>query len=50
MARGEALTPANIRSIRPGFGLPPKHLGEVLGRTAARDLKRGQPLGWDLID
>ena len=50
VARGEALTPANIRSIRPGFGLPPKHLGEVLGRTAARDLKRGQPLGWDLID
>ena len=50
VARGEALTPANIRSIRPGFGLPPKHLGAVLGRTAARDLKRGQPLGWDLID
>ena len=49
VVRGEALTPANIRSIRPGFGLPPKHLGEVLGRSAARDLKRGEPLGWDLI-
>ena len=49
VARGEALTSANIRSIRPGHGLPPKHLGEVLGKPATRDLKRGEPLGWDLI-
>ena len=49
VARGEALTVANIRSIRPGHGLPPKHLGEVLGKPATRDLKRGEPLGWDLI-
>ena len=49
VAGGEALTAANVRSIRPGFGLPPKHLGEVLGRPAARDLKRGEPLAWDLI-
>jgi len=49
VARGEALTSANVRSIRPGHGLPPKHLTEVLGKPAARDLKRGEPLGWDLI-
>ena len=49
VARGEALTPANIRSIRPGHGLPPKHLTEVIGRPAARDLKRGEPLAWDKI-
>ena len=45
--RGEILTPANVRSIRPGFGLAPKHLAAVLGRPAARDLKRGEPLAWD---
>jgi len=41
---GEAFSCENIRSIRPSFGLPPKYLERVLGRTAARDLKRGEPL------
>jgi pseudaminic acid synthase len=43
---GEALTRDNVRSIRPGHGLAPKHLPELLGRRAARDLKRGEPLDW----
>lgn len=43
---GELLTADNVRSIRPGHGLPPKHLPEVLGRRAAVDLKRGSPLSW----
>lgn len=47
--RGESLTTDNIRSIRPGHGLAPKHLHAILGRPAARDLKRGEPLAWDLI-
>ncbi|HZH27276.1 MAG TPA: pseudaminic acid synthase [Azospirillaceae bacterium] len=46
---GDAFTPANVRSIRPGFGLPPRHLPEVLGRRAVRDLKRGEPLAWDMV-
>ncbi len=46
---GEALTSRNVRSIRPGHGLPPKHLREVLGRRAARPLKRGEPLRWQDI-
>lgn len=46
---GEALTPANVRSIRPGFGLPPKHLPEILGRRAASDIRRGTPLDWKMI-
>jgi N-acetylneuraminate synthase len=48
-AAGEAITRANVRSIRPGFGLPPRHLPEVLGRRAARALKRGEPLAWDML-
>jgi len=46
---GAALTPADIRSIRPGFGLEPKCLPQVLGRPAARDLKRGEPLAWEMV-
>ncbi len=47
VAAGQLLTSGNIRSIRPGFGLPPKHLSAVLGRSAARPLKRGVPLRWE---
>ena len=39
----------NVRSVRPGYGLAPKHLAEVLGRRAARDLKFGEPLAWDML-
>ena len=49
VAAGEKLTPENLRSVRPADGLAPKHLPEVLGRTAARDIARGTPLSWDLI-
>jgi N-acetylneuraminate synthase len=46
---GEPLTPANVRSIRPGNGLAPTHLEAVLGRSAARNLERGEPLAWDML-
>ncbi len=46
---GGLLTPQNIRVIRPGNGLEPKYLDIVLGRRAARELKRGTPLGWEML-
>jgi N-acetylneuraminate synthase len=46
---GEVFTDANVRSIRPGYGLPPRYLDNVLGRRAARDIERGTPLTWDDI-
>lgn len=49
MAAGEVFTEANVRSIRPGCGLKPKHLDEVLGRRSARAIARGTPLSWDLV-
>jgi N-acetylneuraminate synthase len=49
MKAGEVFTEENVRSIRPGYGLPPKHRKEVLGRRAKQGIKRGTPLGWELI-
>ncbi len=49
VAAGDILTPENIRSIRPGQGLAPKHKPDVLGKIATRDLKRGEPLDWTAI-
>lgn len=48
--KGEAFTAANVRSIRPGHGLAPRHLDCVIGRVASRDVARGTPLAWDLIE
>jgi len=47
--QGEAFSLSNVRSIRPGYGLHTRHLDEVLGKRAARDIERGTPLSWDLV-
>ncbi len=47
---GELFDEANVRSIRPADGLEPKELPRVLGRSATRDVKRGTPLSWDLLE
>ena len=47
--QGEFFTERNVRSIRPGHGLHTRHLVEVLGRSATRDIQRGTPLTWDLV-
>jgi N-acetylneuraminate synthase len=49
IAAGSTFSEANIRSIRPGYGLPPKYLPDILGKRAARAIARGTPLSFDLI-
>lgn len=46
---GARLTAGDVRSIRPGLGLAPHLLPAVMGRIAARDLQRGEPLTWDML-
>jgi N-acetylneuraminate synthase len=46
---GDTLNNMNVRSIRPGFGLPPKYLSMVLGRTVNCDLAKGTPLSWNIL-
>lgn len=49
IAAGELLTEKNVRAIRPGFGLPPKFLTQVLGMTARSTIRRGTALRWELL-
>lgn len=44
--QGERFSTSNVRSIRPGHGLPPKHLPDILGRHAVQNIPRGTPLCW----
>jgi len=46
---GTTFTNDNVRSIRPGYGISPGYLDMVLGRTAARDIKKGTPLDRDML-
>ncbi len=47
---GHVITSENVRSIRPGYGLHPRYLPEVLGSLFNRDVKAGTPFCWDLIN
>lgn len=47
---GETFSKENVRCIRPGYGLLPKYLNEILGKKANQNIERGTPLSWDLIE
>jgi pseudaminic acid synthase len=47
---GEVLSSDNMRAIRPGLGLSPKYLDVLFGKKVRKDLKKGTPLNWELIE
>lgn len=47
---GEMFTDSNVKSVRPSFGLHPRHFHEIIGRCAKRDLLPGDRLTWDVIE
>jgi pseudaminic acid synthase len=49
MRAGDVLDATNLRAIRPGFGLPPKFLPELIGQRIAQDVRRGTPFTWQLL-
>lgn len=49
LSAGDVLSAENMRSIRPGLGLEPKHYAALLGRRVAADTPRGTPIDWDLL-
>lgn len=49
VAEGEAFSLGNVRSVRPGTGLHTRHLDDVVGRIALRDVPAGTPMSWELV-
>jgi N-acetylneuraminate synthase len=49
MKAGEVFTAENLRRIRPGLGLAPKHYEMLLGRRVKQDVAKGSPVSWDLL-
>ena len=47
--KGEVITGTNVRSIRPGYGIHPRHLADLIGKTVNRDIERGTPFSFDFI-
>lgn len=47
---GQEITEQDIRRIRPGHGLPPKHFDEIIGMRTTRDIDIGEPVIWDLVE
>lgn len=50
MKAGDVLCPRTLRRIRPGLGLAPRHYEALLGRKVGRDVARGTPMSWDVLD
>ena len=46
---GERLTAESIRVVRPGHGLHPRHLPQIIGRVLTRDVAKGEPVDWDMV-
>lgn len=49
LTAGDVLTVDNLRSVRPGLGLAPKYLAQLLGKTVNQDVPAGTPMRWDLV-
>jgi len=47
---GDKISNENVRSIRPGFGMHPRHLSEIIGKKFKQDFEKGTPMNFDLIN
>jgi sialic acid synthase SpsE len=50
LSAGEIVTPQHVRSVRPGFGLAPKHIENVIGKRAKYFLRAATPVNWDSFE
>ena len=50
LKKGDRITSAHVRSIRPGLGLSTKYYDVIIGRRVVKDVERGTPVSWNLIE
>lgn len=50
MKAGEMITEQNVHSVRPGFGLHPKYLKDILGKKVNQDLEKGTRFAWEFVN
>lgn len=50
MKKGDVITEENVRSVRPGYGLHPKYLSELIGRKVNCDLEVGNRMNWEVVE
>jgi len=50
LVQGSVIEEKHIRSIRPGFGIAPKHYDQVLGKILSKSVVRGTPVSWEQFD
>jgi N-acetylneuraminate synthase len=50
VSKGEIFTLESVRSIRPGHGLHTRYLEDIIGKRASRDIARGTPMTWELVE
>jgi len=50
ISKGELLSVEDVRSIRPGYGIAPKHLPAILGRRASRNVAYGEAIAWEMVE
>jgi N-acetylneuraminate synthase len=48
--KGENVSPQNVRAIRPGQGISPKHLDSIIGKSFNQDLALGTPLSFEYLN
>ena len=48
--KGEVFTKENVKSIRPGFGLPTKYIKDIIGKKSKYDLQKGTPVSWSIVE
>ena len=47
---GDSITEQNVKSVRPGFGMHPKYFDKIIGKVFLKDVRRGKPLSFEMIE
>ena len=48
--KGDIISASNVRSVRPGYGMHPKHLKNILGLNFSKNVQKGEPVSVNMID